>query len=106
MKLASQQYRAWSDCKYEYGSLIRCIKYNIQISRSDIHISEAICRYQERISLSILSDINECEFANGGCQEVCTNTEGSFHCSCLDNQQLEQDGFSCAEGNNIWMHYS
>ncbi|XP_060568098.1 uncharacterized protein LOC132726759 [Ruditapes philippinarum] len=44
------------------------------------------------------TDINECEFANGGCQEVCTNSEGSFYCSCIGNRELREDGFSCFVG--------
>ncbi|XP_060594972.1 fibrillin-2-like [Ruditapes philippinarum] len=44
------------------------------------------------------TDINECEFANGGCQDVCTNSEGSFYCSCSGNRELSEDGFSCFGG--------
>ncbi|XP_060567605.1 uncharacterized protein LOC132726311 [Ruditapes philippinarum] len=44
------------------------------------------------------TDINECEFANGGCQDLCENTEGSFRCSCLEERQLREDGFSCVVG--------
>lgn len=29
-----------------------------------------------------LIDTNECLNDNGGCQQVCTNTNGSFQCSC------------------------
>ena len=27
-------------------------------------------------------DINECDINNGGCQHICTNTNGSYNCSC------------------------
>ena len=27
------------------------------------------------------SDINECAIQNGGCKQVCTNSNGSFQCS-------------------------
>jgi len=29
-----------------------------------------------------MTDINECDQNNGGCQQVCTNTRGSYMCSC------------------------
>jgi hypothetical protein len=30
----------------------------------------------------IATDINECEFENGGCAQTCINTQGSFECAC------------------------
>ncbi|XP_019616827.1 PREDICTED: uncharacterized protein LOC109464315 [Branchiostoma belcheri] len=41
------------------------------------------------------SDIDECLAANGGCDHVCTNTMGTFHCSCVTGYNLNADGFSC-----------
>jgi len=29
-----------------------------------------------------MTDINECDQKNGGCQQVCTNTPGSYKCGC------------------------
>ena len=46
--------------------------------------------------IQILSlDINECGANNGGCSELCTNTIGSFICSCQDGFVLHSDGFTC-----------
>jgi hypothetical protein len=53
------------------------------------------------IYIGLLLDINECEFANGGCQDVCTNSEGSFYCSCSGNRELSEDGFSCFGGKQM-----
>ena len=33
-------------------------------------------------------DINECLINNGGCSHSCTNTAGSFQCSCPENSQV------------------
>ncbi|XP_019618512.1 PREDICTED: uncharacterized protein LOC109465602, partial [Branchiostoma belcheri] len=41
------------------------------------------------------SDIDECETNNGGCAQICTNTIGSFQCSCRDGFGLNTDGFTC-----------
>ena len=47
------------------------------------------CKY-----LSI-ADINECADDNGGCQHICNNTGGSFHCSCNPGYSLNEGGKNC-----------
>ncbi|KAJ7415695.1 hypothetical protein BTVI_37659 [Pitangus sulphuratus] len=42
-----------------------------------------------------LADVNECTVENGGCQDQCCNTVGSYHCKCPAGQKLEEDGKSC-----------
>lgn len=41
----------------------------------------------------MLLDINECLVANGGCEQVCVNTLGSYNCSCLSGFVLENNVF-------------
>nr|XP_039270654.1 uncharacterized protein LOC120345319 isoform X2 [Styela clava] len=41
------------------------------------------------------TEINECEFGNGGCEDVCVNTEGSYRCECPPNMELRPDGKTC-----------
>ena len=41
------------------------------------------------------ADIDECLVNNGGCAHFCTNTIGSFECSCYQGHQLAEDGFTC-----------
>jgi len=36
----------------------------------------------------MFADIVECDFSNGGCNQKCMNTDGSFYCICQD------DGFT------------
>ena len=42
-----------------------------------------------------LSDIDECTIENGGCQTFCTNSEGSYECSCHLGYALMPDLRSC-----------
>ena len=43
-----------------------------------------------------LTDIHECSVtANGGCEQVCTNTIGSFFCECTDGFELDENTFNC-----------
>ena len=42
------------------------------------------------------TDKDECSLANGGCQHVCTNTMGSYQCSCNDGFKLDSNGLTCS----------
>ena len=44
----------------------------------------------------ILADIDECDKENGGCDDICLNSEGSFECSCEDGYALNEDGKTCS----------
>ena len=47
-------------------------------------------------AMLIISDVDECSVLNGGCHQVCTNTQGSYYCSCNEGYQLEEDNSTCA----------
>ena len=40
-------------------------------------------------------DINECLTSNGGCDQVCTNTSGSYYCTCNTGFELDADDHTC-----------
>ena len=41
------------------------------------------------------SDIDECERSNGGCSHLCSNTIGTYTCSCFDGYELLGDDRGC-----------
>ena len=43
----------------------------------------------------LLTDIDECLTENAGCGQICTNTMGSFVCSCNQGFTLSSDGRNC-----------
>lgn len=43
-------------------------------------------------------DINECLTNNGGCSQVCNNTQGSYFCTCRSGYRLNGQ-YSC-QGTN------
>ena len=45
------------------------------------------------IIIILIIDINECLNENGGCEQRCTNQNGSFKCSCNDGYVLENKKF-------------
>lgn len=48
------------------------------------------------IIIRLLSpDLDECAVVNGGCQQGCVNTPGSFHCQCRPGYRLHADGRTC-----------
>ncbi|XP_078664090.1 E-selectin-like [Branchiostoma floridae x Branchiostoma belcheri] len=59
--------------------------------------SSSTCQADRTWSSNVPScnDIDECSATNGGCDHVCTNTLGSFQCSCVDGFNLNADGHSC-----------
>ena len=44
---------------------------------------------------SSITDINECDLENDGCQQICINTNGSYNCSCNPGYTLNTDGQFC-----------
>ncbi|MCB9657503.1 MAG: hypothetical protein H6726_07635 [Sandaracinaceae bacterium] len=44
-------------------------------------------------------DVNECDTANGGCAQQCTNDAGGFTCSCGSGYALNVDGLGCDDVN-------
>ena len=45
-------------------------------------------------------DQDEC-LSNTPCEQLCTNTNGSFECTCLDGYELHSNGMSCNGGTII-----
>jgi len=41
------------------------------------------------------TDINECSSNNGGCDHTCSNSNGSYTCSCNSGFSLNADGHAC-----------
>ena len=46
------------------------------------------CLSNSIIKTLVFIDIDECISDNGGCDHNCTNTDGSYYCSCNDGYSL------------------
>ncbi|XP_070570968.1 multiple epidermal growth factor-like domains protein 6 [Ptychodera flava] len=46
------------------------------------------------------TDVNECDHDNGGCDQACVNTDGSYYCTCRSGFTLTLDGHHCDDGIN------
>ena len=47
--------------------------------------------------LYLLIDIDECEGNIDSCAQICTNTNGSFQCSCVSGYSLSSDRRTCQQ---------
>ena len=45
----------------------------------------------------IATDIDECAEYNDDCEHNCTNTNGSYYCTCDENYTLDEDGRNCTK---------
>ena len=45
---------------------------------------------------TFIIDTDECAEGTHECQHVCNNTPGSFHCSCFNGYQLNNDSSTCS----------
>lgn len=51
--------------------------------------------YEENNSTARCDDIDECATDNGGCDQTCTNSNGTYVCTCEDNYKLGNDSKAC-----------
>lgn len=56
--------------------------------------------------LIMFADVDECRVSNGGCDHNCTNTVGSYHCTCNAGYQLQSDKHSCKGNNWFCLNYA
>ena len=66
------------------------------ILRRFVHVFILVNLYWGLIFCCVVTDVNECANNNGNChsQAKCTNTPGSFTCTCLDG--YSGDGITCS----------
>ena len=50
------------------------------------------------------ADINECEEEIDACAQDCTDTEGSYNCSCRTGYTLASDNLGC-DGKNMRLSF-
>ncbi|XP_019648026.1 PREDICTED: signal peptide, CUB and EGF-like domain-containing protein 2 [Branchiostoma belcheri] len=53
------------------------------------------------LAMASASDVDECASNNGGCAHTCTNSVGSFSCSCRAGYVLNADGLACDENPGL-----
>lgn len=49
----------------------------------------------KNFSCLLFIDINECEIGQSSCTQTCTNSIGSYTCSCNEGYHLDSNGYNC-----------
>ena len=50
-------------------------------------------------------DIDECTLKINNCNQICTNTIGSFNCSCYNGYELATNSLNnCSKSINTWVY--
>jgi len=61
---------------------------------AEVMLLTEIC-YTEMLYLCLSIDTDECSDNNGGCNQICNNTAGSFECLCHEGFYLSHDNRTC-----------
>uniref|UniRef100_A0A8C3QME9 Multiple epidermal growth factor-like domains protein 6 n=1 Tax=Cyanoderma ruficeps TaxID=181631 RepID=A0A8C3QME9_9PASS len=69
----------------------KCSEEGSQVCQCPAGFQGPRCQYGE----SSGNYVDECEVLNGGCQQGCVNTHGSFQCQCRAGFRLHADGRTC-----------
>ena len=71
-----------------------------QMKASEINSNKSIYSLSSNFHyIALFADINECtDGSNGGCDQSCSNLEGSFSCNCSEGYKLAGDDRRCLGG--------
>lgn len=79
---------------------VACPEHSRTRGSGETSIVACICDegFEKNPGTRSCDDINECTTRNGGCQQLCQNTDGSYFCKCRPGYTLDTtDQHSCIE---------
>ena len=62
------------------------------------------CNVYTRVILMVITDVDECSEDTDGCSQTCSNTYGSFMCSCGSGFTLANDNLGCNGKKTSLLH--
>ena len=86
--------RFWANPQ-KYQTLVPAKISHLKVAKPLMQCLNFQLKLKYDLNCSVL-DIDECQSDNGGCEQVCTNIEGSFECSCRTGYALVANGANCA----------
>ncbi|ERE87075.1 EGF-like and EMI domain-containing protein 1 [Cricetulus griseus] len=78
-----------------YGANVALTCFTLVVSTFDNNVNSFKLLYSVTIWGNSLEDIDECAVVNGGCQQRCINTLGTFHCECDTGYRRHADERTC-----------
>lgn len=112
-----------SECEYDYvylkpinhvqkGDEVRlCGEYSIPVilmsKTNELKVTFNSDNSMERsgFAAEYFVDFDECSKDNGGCEQSCINTIGSYECQCSTGLILADDEHSCVTGECFFQNY-
>ena len=88
---------------HTYTSIPLCVLQN-SITAALLSVAACFTEYFSHWALvdwqtlfvgSLVTDVNECNTNNGSCAQNCTNTVGSYYCTCGTGYTLNSDNHAC-----------
>ncbi|XP_060552570.1 fibulin-1-like [Ruditapes philippinarum] len=79
-----------------YGHGCKRCQHNYVVDRG---VPKCACKDGFKLSSNGYScfDVDECVVGNSHCNQICSNTVGSFKCSCRQGYTLDSDGQTCSD---------
>ena len=87
-------YQIYNEYKNDGGPEVTILKFFL--SPANVWAYQALIKVWINKYVLLFVDINECKVNNGGCDEKCINTIGSFFCKCnFDGHKMIKGKTSC-----------
>lgn len=88
------------DCHHPQHSRVSLYPpiYDLRVDATELISAWVVCHLWTLPCPSVscvCPDVNECSQQNGGCNQICYNKPGSFHCACYSGYSLSTDGRTC-----------
>ena len=74
----------------------------INFTENGIHKNKPLLSMLSLLMYLFIYLLDPCLINNGGCDQLCTSTSGSYACSCHPGYSLDLNGYNCS---GIIMHY-
>lgn len=71
------------------------LAYALQSDNQSCNGTTNIAKHINIVTILYSTDTNECTVNNGNCSQLCTNTNGSYICSCELGYFLDVNNHSC-----------
>ena len=80
---------------HEWYFIVFSVWEDLCLGSIKVHCTRHCMLEQTLIHLLLFQDVDECTNNNGGCEQMCSNTIGSFLCNCGTGYQLDRNGLNC-----------
>ena len=85
---------------HTHAVVMRDLHWMMTTTTAQVKYTFVICTFlptfEHKTNYNSFTDIDECSTNRHGCEDTCTNTEGSYTCSCREGYALNEDSRTCS----------